>query len=524
MVQEFIADKCETRLSVRRVRWYLRLWGCVWGRVYEMPPVDPIMHKKRVAQCIMQLEQARADERNGTHVIVYTDESYIHDNHAIQFSWFPANSTHRVARAKRRGRLIIFHAITKDGLLYRTRSDSDGDLNVPTLNAEYIYHIDPQKASASEEKKSTATRGIVKSSAETVATLTDKKDDKEDYHGNIGTDMWMKWLENRLIPAFKAAFPQQKMLLVMDNASYHNAHEDGWVSASAMTKDQLAKAFDKYGIDAITVDREESDGGQRVIRQHRFTKETFSRKVGGGSAPTVQEMKKVLSDYYREHKDLIMTRTKRRFSEESGWRIVWTPPLEPQCQPIERLWGMVKNNVAWQYKVGRTVEETRQQLLRAFYEFEYPEREDEKKRREASGEEEKRPLKGVTASHCQGMIRRSREWMEKWISTEGVLMRDGNSRLHYREPTADSDTNISDDPLDQLARAADVDDEWNLHMEDSDCDEEDVDDEPAGLDALVAATADANRANVEPELLIPYQLRIHPLFTQITEHTHTNNP
>ena len=107
MVQEFIADKCETRLSVRRVRWYLRLWGCAWGRVYEMPPVDPIMHKKRVAQCIMQLEQARADEKNGTHVIVCTDESYIHDNHAIQFSWFPPNSTHRVARAKRRGRLII---------------------------------------------------------------------------------------------------------------------------------------------------------------------------------------------------------------------------------------------------------------------------------------------------------------------------------------------------------------------------------------------------------------------------------
>ena len=30
------------------------------------------------------------------------------------------------------------------------------------------------------------------------------------------------WLENRLIPAFKAQFPGKRMILVMDNASYHH--------------------------------------------------------------------------------------------------------------------------------------------------------------------------------------------------------------------------------------------------------------------------------------------------------------
>ena len=105
MVQEFIADKCETRLSVRRVRWYLRLWGCVWGRVYEMPPVDPIMHRKRVG-AVYHAAGTGASGRKEWHSCHHTDKSYIHDNHAIQFSWFPPNSTHRVARAKRRGRLI----------------------------------------------------------------------------------------------------------------------------------------------------------------------------------------------------------------------------------------------------------------------------------------------------------------------------------------------------------------------------------------------------------------------------------
>ena len=58
-VQEWMAREWDALLSVRRIRWYMRLWGCVWGRVYEMPPVDPIKHEKRVAQCIVSLDRAR---------------------------------------------------------------------------------------------------------------------------------------------------------------------------------------------------------------------------------------------------------------------------------------------------------------------------------------------------------------------------------------------------------------------------------------------------------------------------------
>ena len=138
-----------------------------------MTPVDPVKHRTRVAQCIMFLEKALADEENGTHVIVYTDESYIHDNHSVQNGWFPAGRDRRVARAKRKGRLIIFHAVTKDGLLYDSPSESDGpgDLNIPTNHAEYIYHIEPQKVNQSESKTNASTP-----SEETVATRKDKKD------------------------------------------------------------------------------------------------------------------------------------------------------------------------------------------------------------------------------------------------------------------------------------------------------------------------------------------------------------
>ena len=143
---------------------------------------------------------------------------------------------------------------------------------------------------------------------------------------------------------------------------------------------------------------------------------------------------------------------------------------------------------------------------------------------------------GVTAVHCQGMIRKFREWIENWIPNEGqkVLRRDDNGRLWHRElNTAELDEQLSDDPVDQLARAAEVDEEWKLQAEDTEC-EDDMDDEPTGLEALVTATLERVKENEEPQLLIPQHLQlhplftqisgIHPLFTQITGPTHTSKP
>ena len=226
--------------------------------------------------------------------------------------------SNRIARAKRRGRLIIFHAITKDGLLTHARSEDDGNLNISTTNAEYVYHIVPQKTTQPTNKRSAALATVITPCEDSVSTLKDKKDDKEDYHGNIGTEMWMTWLENRLIPAFKSKYPHHKMILVMDNASYHNAHEDGWVTPSAMNKEQLVKAFDKYGIDSITVDREEVVGGVRVTHPHTFAKDAFRATKGGKSSPTVAELKKALSAYYKQHPGIIMTRTKASLQRGAG--------------------------------------------------------------------------------------------------------------------------------------------------------------------------------------------------------------
>lgn len=105
----------------------------------------------------------------------------------------------------------------------------------------------------------------------------------------------------------------------------------------------------------------------------------------------------------KERPELVRTITREMFDAE-GFELLFTPPMNPNCQPIEKVWGLVKGRVADQYEVGRTVDETRNQLLNAFYDDRY---EDERKKaashRIANSVE---PGPGISAVHCDLMIKK----------------------------------------------------------------------------------------------------------------------
>ena len=417
-LQIYLRDKCSVSVSLHRIRGYLQSWGCFWSRGVEVSPVDRVWHERRIAKFIVGYAEALKLQEAGMYVLVYMDESYVHNNHAAQKGWFLPGSNRHVRRAKRAGRFVIFHAITKDGLLLRQRSDADGDLTHPTANAEYIYHID--------------TRAKAKDPAESASNTCDVKDDKDAYHGNIDGNMFLQWLHHRLAPAFIASYPGKKMILVMDNASYHNPHEDGWVPVSKMKKEELVAALKMYGITSFTAEREveAGEGGEKVMQTVTFDEASFSmdkRKGGnrGHPVPGVGEMKKFLSGWLKQHPEQVVTRT-RRFMQERGWRMLFTPPLEPRCQPIEELWGMVKGCVAQQYILGRTMAMTRAHLLAAFYEYQYKEK----------VEEDQHLGPGITARHCRGLIQHSHQWMESFIRDHSHLLAGTLTHLTFRSDIA----------------------------------------------------------------------------------------
>ncbi len=50
-----------------------------------------------------------------------------------------------------------------------------------------------------------------------------------------------------------------------------------------------------------------------------------------------------------------------------GWKVIWTPPYWPKCQPIENVWGGGKQRAAHMYEPGRNLVLTREHLRLGFY-------------------------------------------------------------------------------------------------------------------------------------------------------------
>ena len=63
--------------------------------------------------------------------------------------------------------------------------------------------------------------------------------------------------------------------------------------------------------------------------------------------------------------DINQTRIEKLLKPRGDF-IVWTPPFVFEVQPIEMIWGQVKNEVAAQYTLKRTLDMTREQTDDAF--------------------------------------------------------------------------------------------------------------------------------------------------------------
>src|SRR6202012_1101117 len=102
-------------------------------------------------------------------------------------------------------------------------------------------------------------------------------------HGAI----YMKWLENRLIPTFKKLFPNKKMVLVLDNASYHHVRGEDWITPSKLNKLALACVLGELRVEQMIVKRKLDNG---VEKEFRFRGPSFFNPASK-SAPTVDELR-----------------------------------------------------------------------------------------------------------------------------------------------------------------------------------------------------------------------------------------
>jgi transposase len=82
VLQSFIKLQFGLLIPAKRLCQQFRAWGGKYKKMKELTPIDRDFQERRVAQFIVRYAKALKLQARGTHVIVYTDESYAHNNHA----------------------------------------------------------------------------------------------------------------------------------------------------------------------------------------------------------------------------------------------------------------------------------------------------------------------------------------------------------------------------------------------------------------------------------------------------------
>ena len=265
-------------------------------------------------------------EREGKAIIVYTDESYIHQNHCPLNSWLSKDPDGNIIdRTTSKGRrLIILHAITKDGPLIT--NDSEG-IPIETLSWK------PPDSSANAKETDTPHPIDDDGEALTAELLWVAQSHTGDYHDNMNSDMYMRWVKNRLLPTFKKKYGDKQMILIQDNAPYHHKREIG--SLASLGKAKLWAHVQQYcpEVTEITLPVGDRRAAEKTVT---LTDELIKAKAIASKpdVPNADELRDGILRALREAKSPKLECKVEQMLREHGHRWIWTPPYCPWLQPV----------------------------------------------------------------------------------------------------------------------------------------------------------------------------------------------
>lgn len=336
------------------IRRWLHQLGYQWRRKRYVGGMKPQAKNVRIRQFILEYAAALKEEMDGTAIIVYMDESFIHTHYAHQFGWFHADCRDVLGDDDGK-RLIILHAMTDSGLLAVPGEAGSNWLSEQALTAELVF----------EE------------------VLEDGQDDS-DYHNTITGVKFVAWLRNRLLPTFAKLYPGKKMILVLDNASYHKPRDETWISDSkAQSKHELAHQLIDLGVtELVTVDDQ-----HRVVPAHLFA------APAGAGGPSKEDLVAATKKWLEEHEGANRTVVEQLMAD-AGHSLVYTPPFCPEVQPIELLWADVKRHVADRATRNRSVTEAREQTEEGF--------------------------ERITKMFCNRIVAHCHSWIDSFLHTEAA--------------------------------------------------------------------------------------------------------
>ncbi len=161
------------------------------------------------------------------------------------------------------------------------------------------------------------------------------KSNTADYHDSMDSETFFAWVENRLIPTFKARYPGIKMHLVLDNAKYHKRKCADYIDLNKMKRANLVDLLSPQllNIEELVFLRKNVETS--ILR------ENINISRGGVCQPTVPELRDALKSWiskFQPHRNKLHLQV----ILESGLGlgkvdVIFTPPYMPDSQPIEKV-------------------------------------------------------------------------------------------------------------------------------------------------------------------------------------------
>jgi hypothetical protein len=349
-----IREQLSIEVSTSTLHYWMVGMGLKYGRK-KLSGLTAEVAAGKIRKFLLEYATAVKEEKEGKCVIVWMDESYVHQHYCRKFAWFLQSESaapNRYVGRDSGARLLIIHGMTKDGMLQLAKSnDPSTDLSEEYPNAMVVA------------------RWV---SAEGV--------EPADYHDTVDGEKFTAWMQNRLIPAFKRKYRGKQMVLIMDNASFHHAKGPDWYTSSEMNRGQCADFLRQINVCSIH--------GEVRGQERRFTSSTYSADDG----PTLKLMRAEIDKWLESHPETnVEVPTQLIRSVKAGSRIIYTPPYESWLQPIELVWNQAKQQVAQGARKDRKLHETE--------------------------EATKAALQGITKEVCEKNIRHVQKLINVWLKT-----------------------------------------------------------------------------------------------------------
>jgi uncharacterized membrane protein YgcG len=358
------------------------------GRDNESHPTG----KQQFREYAIRYSKALAEEREGKAVIVYQDESYVHTTHSrrqgVHFVEFEAGKRrkdgtpgrrrikrrlNKVSREEGGVRLVIVHAITRDGWF-----------RDPTLDRMKVEDIFAQKDIADCEM-------IFEASMEMA-----------DYHVNMNSKKFMHWATRRLLPTARLIHPGKKIVLILDNAKYHHKKKDTYLR-SGLNKEELVALMETAGI--ISFSAADSKG---VMQEYRASQYGAGKQPGGPTNDQLLARLKMWAIANPETQEDYLQELFREAGAADGveHEILWTTPYESRQQPIEEAWGHGKNYVASMYTRKLNPHLLRERMQDGMY---------------GNHGKPASVTKPHAAPNCSKLVRRTHEFIDAFIARDSLL-------------------------------------------------------------------------------------------------------